>query len=256
MSKKTQLLYAFSILSILPAVVHADVLVGTRVEIPIEKVFAPEVGFDDNDRIEIVVHGQLTNSCYRLADTVVEPQADGLTYKVKQFATRIENGICGDQAAMMPPHLTVRVPFNKVVDIGTLASAKYKLQYSFAANQTAFRPLDVAVATVPTIDDFSYAAVANALVPEVVNGADDVKLTLSGVLNSSCTHLDQIKITPEKDVIIIQPILKVDANVECTQLLIPFMKDVNLGKLASGEYLVHIRSMNGSAVNRVFTVSK
>ena len=255
MSGRKNMFTLLGLLALTPALAHADLLTGTRVEIPIEKIFAPEAGFDDNDRVEIVVHGQLTNSCYRLGDTVVEPGADGQSYTVKQFALRIDNGICGDQAAMAP-HLMVAVPFNKVVEVGTLSAAKYQFKYSSGPNQTVSRPLDVSPATAPTIDDFPYAAVTNAMVLEVVNGAQEVKVLLSGVLNSSCTHLDQVKVTPEKDVLVVQPILKVDADVKCAQVLIPFQREINLGKLAPGEYLAHIRAMNGAAVNRVFTVEK
>ena len=245
-----------SLLSFVPLFAHADNPALKRVEIQLEKVFVAHDGFDDNDRIQIVVHGVLWSSCYRVAETVVEPLPDGYTLNVRQFASVIQNGICGDQPAAMPPDLGVSVPFSKVVDIGTLVAAKYQLRYKTGNDKTAFSVLNITVAKAPTIDDVPYAAIGNALISEVVTSTEDAKLTLSGLFTSTCTQLDQVKVIPENDVIIVLPILKVIQNIACTSSLDPFMREVNLGKLQPGEYLVHVRSANGSSVNHVFTVVK
>ena len=249
-------LLAVSLFFMIPLVARADNPALKSVEIQVENVFVAHDGFDDNDRIQIVVHGVLWNSCYRTAETVVEPMGDGHTLNVRQFAGVIQNGICGDQPASMPPELGVSVPFNKVVDIGALRADKYELRFKAGKDKFAFTALNVVEAKVPTIDDVPYAAVGSIMIREVVTSTEDIKLTLSGLITSTCTELDQVKVIQEDDVIIVLPLLKLNADVACASTMEPFVKEVSLGQLPPREYLVHVRSANGNSVNHVFRVVK
>jgi hypothetical protein len=99
--------------------------------------------------------------------------------------------------------------------------------------------------------------VTNTTLADVFGGREDVIFDLTGTLNSTCTELDdQVEVVRQDDVYVVLPVMKVKPDVVCAQVLVPFSKKVDLGRLAPGEYLLHVRSMNGSSVNRVFTVTR
>lgn len=230
--------------------------VPERVEIPLEQAFAPTTGFDDNDNVQVVVHGNLPNACYSLADTYVEHKDDGVTLAVKQYALRKRDGVCA-QSATLPVHMQMFVPFQKEVEVGHLPAASYTVEFWRDMGRPGIRSLVVSPATKPTIDSLNYAATSTLAVSDVVNGKDEVKVQLRGVLNSSCTRLTKdVRIVREDDVQVLLPTIEVREGVLCSQVLIPFRREVNLGKLVPGQYLVHVRSMNGRALNHVVHVMK
>ncbi len=225
-----------------------------RIEVSLQAVFAPSTGFDDNDNVEVVAHGDLPNSCYTLADSFFEILEDGITIDIHQYATLQKEGICA-QGAALPPHLSMLVPFTRDITIGRLNAADYVIQYHKPGSITARRALQITRASAPTIDENPYAIVTNAQVGDVQVAGDSITVTLSGLLNSTCTELtDEIQVIKQNDVYVILPTLKVKPEIMCAQMLKPFSRKVELGKAIGGEFLVHVRSMNGQSVNRVFEV--
>jgi hypothetical protein len=225
----------------------------TTVEIPVEALFAPLQGFDDNDNVQVVLHGTLPNSCYSLGEYKVEKTAGSDKVRIRQFAYKKKDGYCAEGQSI-PDHLAMSIPFTTEVPIGQLPAGNYEINY-FQRGETpgsARRSLGVIRATTPNVDNLPYAAVSNIASPDVFNGAENVSVKLNGVLNSSCTHLeDKVLVTQEDDVFVIRPQVRVDQGVYCMQVLIPFELNLNLGKAKPGHYLVHVRSMNGKSVNRV-----
>ena len=55
-----------------------------EVEIPLRGVYIPKNGFDDNDRVEAVLAGELPNPCYTLDRAYAEKTADGTGFVVHQ----------------------------------------------------------------------------------------------------------------------------------------------------------------------------
>ena len=226
-----------------------------RVEIALQNVFAPIDGYDDNDNVEVVLHGALPNSCYTVADSFYELLDDGVTVAIHQYATRTTDGICADDSKL-PEHLAMIIPFNKELSIGRYNAFGYSLQFKTASGLQT-RPLHISIAQAPTIDNLPYAIVSNVATADIVNGLDPVQVTLTGVLNSTCTALnDDIKIIKQGDVFVVLPTIRVIPGVKCAQILLPYKRKVNLGRALPGDYLVHVRSMNGHSVNRVIEVSR
>src|SRR4051812_9712756 len=49
---------------------------GKMVEVPLEALLAPSRGYDNTNNIEVVLHGYLPNTCYRLADYQAVKEGD------------------------------------------------------------------------------------------------------------------------------------------------------------------------------------
>jgi hypothetical protein len=227
---------------------------ASEVEIPVEELLAPTDGFDDNDNVQVVLHGVLPNACYTLGRAAVDRGADGHKIAVKQFALKRYTGICVDPDRL-PDHMKLSVPFVNEVHVGQLDRGQYQFGFLEDAGASGSRPMNVGAATAPSIDSAPYALVTSVSIPDVVSAQDDVVVTLSGLLNSSCSQIDpNVKVLKQKDVFVLLPTLKIKSLVLCTQLRTPYQVQVNLGKAAAGQYLIHTRSMNGKAVNKVITV--
>ncbi len=242
------------LLSVVSTVSNASITPTSKtIEIAIEELMAPAMGYDDNDNIQVVVHGSLPNACYNVGKTEFE-YVDPQTVLVKQFAIKKLDGICAEER-LIPEHMKVIVPYTSELSMGRMSAADYRFIYIDSQGEKKTRPLNVKVADLPAVDDFNYALVTNESFSDVYFAQQEVKVTLTGVLNSSCTELDEgFKVQKEDDVFVIMPMLKVKKDQFCAQVLRPFSKVVNLGKLPVGHYLVHTRSMNGRSVNRVFQV--
>lgn len=225
-----------------------------RLEIPVEVAFAPSVGFDDNDNVQSVLHGVLPNACYTLAEAKAEVRPGGNTIALHQYAVRSVDGICAE-GAQLPPHMDMAIPFTKEVDVGRLQAGDYDLAYTTYGSRDKKRALNVGVAPTVTVDSLPYAGITNVHTDDLVAPATEIKAVLKGVLNSSCTSLDEyVRIEKEGDVFVVLPTIKVEKGVLCMQLLIPFEREITLGRAAPGKYLIHTRSQNGRAVNRVIEV--
>src|SRR4051812_31719710 len=88
---------------------------GTLNVIP-DRVFAP-LGFDDNDNIQIVLDGQLADTCYKLGPTHV--RIDQATHKilVRQSAFYYSGAWCAE----------VRIPYVQTVNLGILPAGNYEI---------------------------------------------------------------------------------------------------------------------------------
>ncbi|MCB0419004.1 MAG: hypothetical protein KDD39_15265, partial [Bdellovibrionales bacterium] len=117
-----------------------------EVSVPVNEVFVP-VGFDDNDRVEVVLDGYLPDTCHKLADVKVTIDENSHTMTLDQKAKRVL-GACAD----------VTVPFSNVLSLGALEAGTYKIKLADAEES---QPLKVTKAPVETPDDFLYAPVDN-----------------------------------------------------------------------------------------------
>ncbi len=225
---------------------------AVREEIALDSLFAPYQGFDDNDQVVVVVHGTLPNACFSLADGNAELQGDGKTIEVHQYAIRRIDGICAE-GSDLPPHLQMTVPFTQEIQVGRLSSSNYGIQFlSSETGKTEIRKLFIDRAAATTIDSMPYAVISNASISDVVLTSQEAVVTLSGVLNSSCISLNpEVKIERDRDVIVLLPTVTFNSDQICTQMLVPFEHKVSLGKIPAGQYLIHVRSMNGQSVSRV-----
>ena len=149
------------------------------------------------------------------------------------------------------------VPFMQEVSVGHLPAGDYRFEFNLTGSQSGRRALNVARNASPTVDTLPYAAVSGVQARDVVMSLEHLWVTVSGVLNSTCTSLDEkVRVMREKDVLVVLPTVKVRHGVLCAQIMVPFQKRIDLGVLDPGIHLIHTRSMNGKAVNKVVNVVK
>lgn len=210
------------------------------VDIKPQRIFVPN-GFDDNDQVEVVTDGYLPDTCYRLRPTVVV--VDVSTKKISiQPKADIFEGVC----------LDVTVPFTTVVPIATgVPSGTYEIAaYDGSLKQSLF----VAPAPTTTPDQYTYAPVEKVSVKNTALGAHTA--ILSGRYTNTCSVTETIKVTVTGQTLQVLPIMKQlekdPMGNPCAAQERAFEEKVTLPKLATGRYLLHVRSLNGNSVNEVF----
>jgi hypothetical protein len=227
--------------------------VSTEVEIPVKALRTPFSGYEEKNAIQAVLFGVLPNSCYSLGHYQEERNNDNHTIKVRQFAIKQTSGVCADEARL-PEYLKMTIPFTKEIQVGKLPSGDYKFVFNLESGRQGTRVMNVSPNKTLKVDSLPYAHVSNISVPDLVDGKDDVQVVISGVLNASCIRLNHVSVENQEDVSILKPTVSIVPGVVCAQVLIPFERQVNLGKVDPGIHLIHARSMNGVAVNKVVQV--
>lgn len=227
-----------------------------EVEIPVKALLMPYTGYEEKNTIQAVMFGVLPNSCYTLGHYQTEQNDLSHTIKVRQFAVKQTSGPCAEEATM-GEHLKMLVPFTNEIYVGNLPAGDYQFVFNQAGGRQAVRMMNVAPNKTWTVDTLPYALVSNVSAPDVLNGKDELQVVVTGILNSSCTQLNEkVQIENQEDVSVLMPTVSVKPGVVCAQALIPFEKRVNLGKATPGIHLIQSRSMNGRAVNKVVQVSR
>ncbi len=235
-------------------VAFADITPPQKVRIAPDKMFAP-TGFDDNDNAQIVLSGAYPNTCYKAGQVSAEVDTNSHQIRVKNEAYFYDSSWC----------LFVMVPWMQTVNLGTVPAGEYEVLFE-QDEGVAVAPskLGVSAATHSGADDYLYALVDEVSVEhaedsrrtgDIKTKAHDDKrhiLTLQGSLPSSCAKLKEVRVVRKNaDVFEVLPIIEVAQNVICQPVLRPFRTTVDLGRDVKGEALVHVRSLNGQAVNRV-----
>jgi hypothetical protein len=198
-----------------------------------KKAYAAD-GFDTNDNVQIVAEGLFANTCYRYAKAKV--QVDHLNKKIILTPLAYKyKGVC----RMMV------VEYNREIEIGILKEGTYKIVQGKNAQQIG--EISVHASQTADADDYVYASISQAYYkPGFV--------TLTGNLSLSCMKLAEVKTDIQPDVFVLQPIVEIDKTVPCTEGNYPIEVNVSTAGLKSGRYLVHVRSMNGNAVNNLIDI--
>lgn len=224
----------------------------TPTEISVESVFIPAHGYDDNDHIVMVLAGELPHLCYTLADTRIETRDHVI--RVHQYAWLRRTGICGTGDA--DPDLTA--PYETEVSLGQLDAGDYEIQFlkDSESHTVGSRRFNVAVAEGSDIDNFTYAAISDVMSQNIFFDNEPVRVAIQGSTNFSCEQLaEDIRVEKQDDVFVVMPIIvEQDRSVPCRRERHEFRREIDLGKLRAGKYLVHVRSMSGKAMNRILNV--
>lgn len=223
-----------------------------RIETKVDKIFVPPTGFDSNDNIQITVTGTLSNQCLQVADTEYLVNQTHKTITVKQFAQKKTFVECKKQT--LPLQLQIPSQFTQVVNLGLLDSGSYKIIY----NNNLVRNFDVAQADTTNTDDEIYAPVSDIFIPEVIYETQNAEVALTGAL-PLCLEWKDVDVTRFDDVIAVMPKVNLIPKVPCSSdnsSIVPLEKIVGLGPLNEGKYLIHVRSMNGSGINKIVRVIK
>lgn len=226
---------------------HIEAISPATVDVSPDRVFAP-LGFDDNDNSQIVLDGELGDTCYKLGPTVVRVDLDAHKIFVRQQAFYYPGGWCAD----------VRIPYVQTVDLGILKAGQYEVLVEQPDHtMKSYTSMPVAIATTASPDDFLYAPVTDARLENGIgifdeNGHRNPSLSLNGYFSNSCMKLKEVKmIVRPNNVVEVLPIVTIDRTISCAQVTSEFNASVSLKDIAGGRYLIHIRSLNGQSINRI-----
>jgi hypothetical protein len=212
---------------------------GTLVAINAQASYVP-VGFDDNDDVVVVLDGNLPDSCYKLSHTEVLKDAVTNKITVIQYARRYP-GIC----------LESLVPFSSESNLGVMPVGLF----SVASPGAIQEKLEVTEATSAGPDEFLYAPVDSTKVT-----FDETTATYRGILEgrftNTCMRIKEVTVINSGKTLEVLPKMElVDAPNGCQTTEVPFSWTVDLPKeISKGRHLMHVRSLNGKAVNKMFSV--
>jgi len=221
-----------------------EVIKPVLVDVPITKVFIPR-GFDSNDRVQLAVGGELKNSCFKISSNEVRVDSQAKTITVKQHAY-VYMGFC----------LMMIVPYSEIVTVGIVEKPGI---YQLIDGSSGAKMGSIEVSSARTLeqDEYVYAPISDVNVEQFLEGSSENnseknKLILSGAFSNNCTEFKEVKVSQFENTIVIQPITIFNRPLsECIEDNIKFTKTVVLDPSLRGDYLIHVRSLNGAAVNRV-----
>ncbi len=203
------------------------------------KMYAPQ-GFDSNDNVQFVGEGLFRNTCYRPAPSTAAIDLVTKTVTVGPVAYEY-SGFC----------LQVILPFQRVIDVGILPAGTWKVMEAGSLSRVPLGEIQVNPALIESADDYLYAPISQTFFQQ--RGTSSSVL-LSGEFSSNCLSLETVKVIIQKEVIVLQPIAKLEPFLKCIEGKVLFSKKVSLGKIKPGRYLIHVRSMNGNAANTLVNV--
>jgi hypothetical protein len=205
--------------------------------VALDAAYIPE-GFDSNDKTQIVVEGWFTSSCYRFGNARVQIDNASKTIKIAPIAF-VYGGTC----------LDVMVPFHTTIDIGVVKPGKYRVVEIVGGKTIGQMP--VAEARTEAADDFLYASVSQAFLD--VAGRTP-RVVLAGEFNNTCMEMADIKTFVQGNTIVVLPIAKMNNRGLCKPGRAPFQHVIPVEVHRSGRYLLHVRSLNGNAINMLVDV--
>ncbi len=207
---------------------------------PVEKVFVPQ-GFDDNDSTEVVLHGHFPNTCYKVGPVKVERGTDGKSITLEALSYYYGGFGCAQ----------VLVPFVQTAQLGVLNEGMFQIKIK-GQPEIPSRGLEIAHAQTQSPDDYLYAPVESAS----INGEDGEPATLKIEGNYpymfiGCMMITELRTSITSDnVVVVQPITQIKDDSECP-LSKKYSFEKELGALAKAEYLIHVRTLDGNALNRL-----
>lgn len=213
-----------------------------EISAPVTKIFVPK-GFDDNDNSEVILKGEFTNSCFQVGRS--GSTVDDAKKRVIVWATAYK--YAGENC------LEVKTPFIQSINVGMLKSGEYTVVYKYNENLRA--DLSVAVRTTESPEDYLYAPVVNARLNTDANGKQS--LTVEGnypYMFIGCMRMSEVRTSrSNSDVLVVQPITEIVNDDECfTQPSDKaFSVTTGLNEPFTGEGLIHVRVLNGDALNRL-----
>ncbi|MCB0418057.1 MAG: hypothetical protein KDD39_10420 [Bdellovibrionales bacterium] len=162
------------------------------------------------------------------------------TITVTQFAY-VYSGVC----------LRMLVPYTQTVDLGMLEKGNYQVIDGDSAVPLGKLEIHKATQIGPGTDDYIYAPVEDAFV-EIDKNTGKKVAVLHGAFSNSCMSFDKTEVHAYPEVVIVQPVVRFEEQPNCQAGHFAFKKTVELDKVGDGAFLLHVRSMNGKAINKVY----
>jgi len=98
-------------------------------------------------------------------------------------------------------------------------------------------------------------AVNDVFVPESVEANADTKIVLSGMFPNSCYRWSRAEVaSPADNFHQVKAMALVTVNTMCLMVLVPYSKEVNLGKLSPGEHTLRFVSGDDTFFERTVVV--
>lgn len=215
-----------------------------EVNLPPEIVFIPR-GFDNNDKSQVVLWGYLPNTCYRTGPVKTEIDQAQKKITITHSAYLYSDEIC----------LEMAIPYTLPVDLGILSEGHYEVFIKTEQGDLQAQgglPIRVSKASAP--DDYPYALIEDVEI-EPHSGSQPASIVIKGSLPSPIFYLKEFKILETApNVIEILPIMGKHPDIMGVPMLQPFAKKLDLPQTHSGNTLIHVRSLNGEAVNKVVSL--
>lgn len=226
------------------ALADAPVLVPS----PVEKAFVPH-GFDDNDDIELVVHGHYPDTCYKTGPATATVDQDTHTISIEAQSYFYRGDLCA----------TVMVPFIQSVKVGMLPIGTYTVVVKDRPDVVA-PDLIVGRARSTNPDDNLYAPVASAWLDKGADGAYSVRLEGEyPFMFIGCMLIREVRtyMSPGNTLVVL-PIAELTDGPECDDHArsMRFQVTQAVGTLREGDYLIHVRALDGNSVNRFTQISR
>ncbi|OQW49204.1 MAG: hypothetical protein A4S09_03815 [Proteobacteria bacterium SG_bin7] len=221
------------------------------VETLVEKVFVPPTGFDSNDNVLVMLDGTLANQCQQVSDTDVRFDSENKVFYVRQMARVRSTKEC--HRSPLPRHLGLPGYFSKEISFGVLSPGEYRVEFRGSSGWSS-RSFVVSETQTESTDDEIYAPVSNFFVPEMMDETESVQIVLTGVIGSRCLDWKSVEIERFNDIIVVKPKMQIVSTKFCSITPWPLEKIISLGKLKAGRYMVHVRSMNGQGLSRMFSI--
>ena len=224
----------------------------TVFDYPIDNVFVVPQGYDTNDNVEVTIHTQLPNACFKPLPFALEKKEQNkfyLNFKVK----RKELSVCKD---FLPSSFSSPIYYTKTLSLGQLSQGKYQLFYD-NDSQKVQKSFFIKNANRDEIDDILYAPVTHVFIQDLIYTTADANVILTGILASNCVRFvsDEFEVNRQGDIFVITTKLEKKPGEVCRENLRPLQGFVSLGPIKNaGTYLVHVRSQSGLSVNKVFKV--
>jgi hypothetical protein len=231
--------------------ISAQAMIPSIHEIDVEKLFVIQNGFDSNDDIEITLQTKLPSACYKIHEAQATKISEQ-TFQIKVLAKKKDLSGCEVSLINAPVNVT------QTISIGELAAGEYQFNYQTTDGEKT-QTMKVKPTLNQTIDDVIYAPISNAFIPELIYPTQNAKVVLTGIFNNTCMDLtpQNIKVIKEDNKFIIIPKTTFLQRVKCRSTQRPIRHIISLGPVSKpGLYLVHVRSLSGLAVNKVFYVNK
>lgn len=199
----------------------------TTEPLQIDRVFIPQ-GFDDNDNVQVVVTGTLKDTCWKVGESRFTKQENQISLEVE-----------GNRKGCFC--IPVEVPFHEVIDLGNLGSGRYDINIG-----SEIYRLSVTRSPTPSQDSRLYANVLSGYM------TGDL-LTLKGLHPDKSFYIKEIVISKQEDgTIVVMPIATRRPIIR-DFVTVPFTQNLDLSPYIDVDqtHLIHVRSMNGNAINLV-----
>lgn len=242
----------FLLICLVPILGFAEFSIETKTILnppPPQEVFVPP-GFDDLDDVEITFVNYSTSSCLLKTFTLApEVDHDRKVIRITNISMLMQSDFCRFRQTSSP----------RTLKLGELPAGTYKVEFETEKGKfTPYTEITVNKSKNEQKDDYEYAPIdVNELTVKVDRESKNIILNLPGMFPNGCYAFKEVKVIDDRSdkVIEVLPIVDMMTTV-CTMALKPFSEEIKIPYSVNEltKKLIHIRSADGVAINRVVTL--